>query len=135
VIALSGVAWVLPRLRTVALDPAGVSRDPAVVQRYRDDPLVFHGRISLALLAGMGRAAGDCVRLLPSLHIPYLALHGSADPLCSPAAAEIIRAQVASPDKAVKVYEGLYHEIHNEPEQGDVFNDITAWLDRHLPGR
>lgn len=133
VVAIRSAARVLPRFRPLPLDPAGVSRDPAVVQGYRDDPLVFHGGITLRLLAEMARAAEECARRLPELRLPYLALHGSADPLCSPAAAEMIRAQCASPDKSVKVYPGLYHEIHNEPEQGDVFEDITAWLDAHLP--
>ncbi len=132
VAATKSVARVLPHVRLMPLDPVGISRDQSVVQGYRDDPLVFHGKITMQLLAEMSRASADCVRQMPTLRLPYLALHGSADPLCSPDAADIIRAQCASPDKTVKVYDGLYHEIHNEAEQGDVFSDITRWIDAHL---
>ena len=40
-------------------------------------------------------------------------------------------AQVAS-DCTLTVYDGLFHEVHNEPEQARVLADIVAWLDAHL---
>lgn len=130
---MKGTARAMPHLRLVPLDPRGVSHDPAVVQRYRDDPLIWHGRMSMRLLAELVRAAGECERQVSTLHIPYLVLHGGADPLCLPSAAEFIRDQDGSPDKTVKIYEGLYHEVHNEPEQEQVFSDMVSWLDAHLP--
>jgi alpha-beta hydrolase superfamily lysophospholipase len=36
-----------------------------------------------------------------------------------------------STDKTLKIYPGLYHEIHNEPEKAMVLDDITAWLGTH----
>ena len=39
---------------------------------------------------------------------------------------------IASPDKTLKVYDGLYHEILNEPERDTVLADIRAWIDRHV---
>ena len=30
-----------------------------------------------------------------------------------------------------KVWDGLYHEIHNEPEQAKVFDYMLDWLDKH----
>jgi acylglycerol lipase len=32
----------------------------------------------------------------------------------------------------VKIYDGLYHDLHNEPEQQEVLDGIVAWLDAHL---
>jgi len=132
VVLLKGLSRVLPNVRLVTLAANGVSRDPAVVERYVNDPLVHVGRMRLALVAEVERASQKAVRLLPTLRLPYLALHGSADPICMCSATEIIRQSSGSPDTTVKVYDGLYHEIHNEPEQAQVLADITTWLEQHL---
>jgi alpha-beta hydrolase superfamily lysophospholipase len=68
---------------------------------------------------------------LPSLTMPLLVLHGTADRLVPPAASEVVRAHAGSPDLTLKVYEGLFHEPHNEPEKDDVLDDVVTWLDEH----
>jgi len=40
---------------------------------------------------------------------------------------------VSSTDKTLKVYEGLYHEVYNEPEHGQVLRDVESWLETRLP--
>lgn len=35
-------------------------------------------------------------------------------------------------DVTMKLWEGMYHELHNEPEQAEVFKVMIEWLDRHL---
>lgn len=119
------------RLRAMplpALDAAGVSRDPAVVAAYENDPLVCRQNLTVQIAAQMMRAAQVAERGLPDLRLPVLALHGSKDPLCLPVGAEIVRQRCGSPDCTVTVYEGLFHEVHNEPEQDRVLADITGWL-------
>jgi alpha-beta hydrolase superfamily lysophospholipase len=44
----------------------------------------------------------------------------------------MIDERVGSADKTLIVYDGLYHEILNEPEQDRVLADIVGWLDKHL---
>ena len=121
-----------PSVRLASLDVNTISRDPAVVERYRNDPLVYHGALPLILLSAFVRAIARCRDQLPALRLPYLALHGGADSLTLPTGAEIVRARSGSPDTTVKVYDGLFHEIHNEPEQGRVLGDITDWLAERL---
>jgi alpha-beta hydrolase superfamily lysophospholipase len=123
----------VPSLRLLPVDPRGVSRDPVVVRRYREDPLVYHGGVPAGMVAAMQRAAERCAGGLPSLRAPYLALHGRDDPLIPAESAEIIRRECGASDFTVKVYDSLRHEIHNEPEQAQVLDDITGWLDAHLP--
>jgi alpha-beta hydrolase superfamily lysophospholipase len=132
---LKGLGRLASHMPLIPLDPRGVSRDPAVVQRYRDDPLIHHGWIPLGLVAQLQRAAEDCARGLPSLRVPYLVLHGSQDPICLPAGVEIIREQCGAPDTTIKVYQGLRHEVQNEPEQDQVLGDMVEWLEAHMPGR
>jgi lysophospholipase len=40
--------------------------------------------------------------------------------------------KIGSKDKTLKLYDGLYHEVHNEPERELMFADLSAWLDAHL---
>lgn len=133
VVAVSTVlARVVPRVPTVELvNPNDLSRDRAVVKRYSDDPLNFHGRVPV-------RSGTNLLELLrrtrPRLHelvLPMLLLHGEADTVCPPSGSQLIHDQAAGTDKTLMLYPGLFHEVHNEPEQVTVIRDILAWLDAH----
>lgn len=126
---------VVPQARLIPVPTDTLSRDPAVGQRYRDDPLVYHRALPMRALRALARAARICTASLPALRVPYLVLHGGADSLTRVEAVDIIRRTCGSPDLTVKVYDGLYHEIHNEREQEQIFRDIVAWLDQHTPDR
>jgi len=39
---------------------------------------------------------------------------------------------VGSKDKTLKLYEGFYHEIFNDPERQQVFLDMENWLKLHV---
>jgi len=123
-------------LPSVALVPpiaaAGISRDPQVVERYLHDPLVHVGRMRLGLASALLRASRTCAERLGDLRLPYLALHGGADVITWPAGAAIIRERSGSPDTTVRIFDGLFHEVHNEPEQAEVLRTVTDWLDAHL---
>jgi alpha-beta hydrolase superfamily lysophospholipase len=127
----SMASHVIPMQKLIPLNIVGICTDPAVVQRYRDDPLVSTEKLRIGMVVEVLRAAGVCIKQLPTLRLPYLALHGESDPICSANAADLIRAKSGSPDTTIKVYEKLYHEIHNEPEQDQVFEDVIHWLEAH----
>jgi acylglycerol lipase len=124
---------VLPDLGVLTLDAEAVSRDPEVVRDYRTDPLNHNGRMVARTGAELMATALAMPRRLPSLTMPLLVLHGTADRLVPPAASEVVRAHAGSPDLTVTTYEGLFHEPHNEPEKDDVLADVVAWLDAHRP--
>jgi acylglycerol lipase len=132
-VRLANRAYPQGRALVPALDSRSLSRDPAVVAAYDGDPLVYRQRTCVKWAGQMLwaiKATEDC---LPALRLPLLALHGGADALTRPAGVELVRALSGSPDTTVKIYDGLYHEIHNEPERDQVLADIVAWLDAHLP--
>ncbi len=111
------------------LDPAGISRDWAVVQAYVDDHLV-HDRVSARLGLDMLQAGEWAMRHGEDLKLPSLLMYGSADRLCSP---EAIRqfAEHVNHQCTCTSWDGLYHEIHNEPEQDEVLLAIIQWLEAH----
>ena len=129
---LSGVLGRLtPRLRATALDASRISRDPAVVAAYRSDPLVFGGKFT----AGLGSALLSAMQSFPDrvagLRLPLLILHGTGDELADPSGSRMLEARAGSSDVTARYYPGLYHEIFNEPERGEVLTDLKAWLDVH----
>lgn len=123
-----------PRLGVLSLDANGVSRDPAVVEAYRADPLVYEGKIGARLgkefMDAMAVAQADA----PKIRLPILIQHGEADRLTAPAGSRYLFDNVASKDKRLEIYPGLFHEIYNEPEQGVVLDDLVGWFDAHVKG-
>lgn len=123
---------VLPRLQALELvNLKDLSHDPAVVKAYADDPLNYHGRMSVRTGNNFLELLTRTRARLPELTLPLLILHGGDDAICPPSGSVRLHDQAASTDKTLILYPGLYHEIHNEPSRVDVIKDILAWLDSH----
>jgi alpha-beta hydrolase superfamily lysophospholipase len=127
---LQPVHHVLPRLTVPNnLDVRTLSRDPAVVEAYRADPLV-HDQVSARLGAVTMGQGETLIARAGEVRVPFLLLHGGDDGLVDPQGSERFFAGATAPGRALHVYPGLYHEIFNEPEQARVYQDILDWLDR-----
>ena len=122
----------IPRLGLLKTAPEGVSRDPAVVQAYKDDPLVYKGkataRLTAEMLKAMQRVGGEAKKIT----LPILILQGGADWIVDPAGARMLYDWVGSADKEIKIYDGLYHEVYNEPEHPQVLRDVELWIEAHM---
>lgn len=161
--ALSGIVATSPALRTASKPPAakvtagkvlyrlapnvvmpnglelaGISRDPAVVEAYKADPLVhdkMSARLGLDVLRQGEWALAHADQFPP---IPLLLVHGTADrltsaPACEEFAGAIGRAASAGScgcDCTLKLWPGYYHETHNEPEKDQVLCYMIDWLDQ-----
>jgi alpha-beta hydrolase superfamily lysophospholipase len=115
------------------LDNTVLSRDPEVVHAYQKDPLV-HDRMSL----GFGKAGLNATEFAwdhaEEFSLPLLIMHGGADRnTYAHGSADFARlAAKNNQDVTLKLWDGLYHEIHNEPEKALVIQFMIDWLDRHL---
>jgi alpha-beta hydrolase superfamily lysophospholipase len=69
---------------------------------------------------------------LSELKLPLLIMHGTEDRLSNIEGSKLLYKEAGSTDKTLKLYEGYYHEIYNEPERLQVFSDVGAWLTLHL---
>ncbi len=107
------------------LDPKAVSRDPAVVAAYENDPLV-HDKGSLGLAKSTFQAM-DAMMDQTSFPVPLLIIHGQADTLTVPSASKTFTDNVTG-DVTLLEYEGMFHEPHNEPEQEEVMGEVLAWM-------
>ena len=119
---------VVPSLPLARLDPNLVSRDPQVVRDYVEDPLVFHQPLPAATVSEFLRHAATLPAEVDQVRLPTLLMYGTEDQLCAPQGAVLVSERIAAADLTTKPYEGLYHEILNEPEQDQVLNDVCAWL-------
>lgn len=125
---------VVPTLGVYRVDPSRISRDPAVVHAYRDDPLVHHGALPVRTVAEVGTAVERFPAEVPRLRLPMLVMHGGADSIAPPSGSRMVHEHAGSPDRTLRLYDGLYHEILNEPERETVLGDVVGWLDAHGGG-
>lgn len=128
------IAKVAPRLRPQALDASTISRDPEVVAAYRADPLVVNGKVT----AGLGAALIGAMRSFParvaSLRLPILLLHGTNDQLADIGGSKDLERLAVNAQVTAHYYDGLAHEVFNEPERATVLHDLTEWLTQTAGG-
>jgi len=125
------LAVVLPKYGILPINPGKVSRDPAVVQAYIDDPLIHKGQTSARLASELVKAMQRVHQGAAMIKLPVLILQGTEDAIVNPDGAKEFFDVLGSPDKTLKLYDGLYHEAFNEPEKAQVFADIEQWLAAH----
>jgi len=122
----------IPKLGVIRLEAAGVSRDPAVVEAYVNDPLVHRGKITARLAAEIVRAMKRVSAEGSGISLPILILQGGQDRLVDPSGAQMLYETIGSKDKIIKIYDSLYHEVFNEPEHDQVLSYVEGWLESHL---
>jgi alpha-beta hydrolase superfamily lysophospholipase len=129
-VALSKImAKILPALTLpTELELAALSRDQAVVDAYKNDPLV-HDKISAAFFVHVHAAATYPIDHAEELTIKTLIMHGLMDRITSYKGTAAFARN--NPELVeLKLWEGLYHEIHNEKEKQQVYDHIAGWLGR-----
>jgi acylglycerol lipase len=125
------LARVGPALRPAGIDVTKISKDPDVVTAYRADPLVHQGKPTLGLMSALFDGFGRLVDAAPGLAMPLLLQHGELDALTDPAGTRALAAAAGSEDLTVRWYDGLWHEIYNEPERDRPLADLRDWLAAH----
>jgi alpha-beta hydrolase superfamily lysophospholipase len=105
-IALAGViSAILPKMGVTVIDASTISRDPAVIDAYVNDPLVFRGKIP----ARTGYQLVKMWRTLPEqmhrIELPILIMHGSADRLSPLEGSKLLYERISSKDKTLKIYD------------------------------
>ena len=122
------LSLLLPKMGLIVVDASTISQDKAVVDAYVNDPLVYRGKIRARFGGEMVKLQQELPRQMPEINLPILIMHGTADLLCDPQGSQMLYERVGSRDKTLKLYEGFYHEIFNEPGHKQVLADMEAWL-------
>jgi alpha-beta hydrolase superfamily lysophospholipase len=128
------LASVMKSILPGLVQPSGLvvehlSHDAEVVNRYKADPLV-HDRISVSLFHSAMSTAAFSIEHAGELSLPLLLIHGSDDQICSPEGSRIFVSKTSLAE--LRIWEGGYHELHNEPFRQDVFAFLMNWINSRL---
>ncbi len=116
----------------IPIDPAALSRDPAVGEAYGADELVYHGPFRRETLLAMFGAV-EHVAAGPKLELPVLWLHGELDELAPYDVSGEAAAKIRTPSWQEKMYPGAMHEILNETNKDEVIGDVLAFIGGVVP--
>ncbi len=109
------------------LNPSWVSRDPAVVKAYKDDPLV-HDRITPKIVRFILDSGAKVLEKAPAWKTPTLLVYAGSDKCVSPKGSKDFAAAAPKNVVTTREFTPLFHEIFNEPEQGEVLGVVGSWL-------
>lgn len=122
--------WLPELTQPTGLDTEALSRDPNVILAYNNDPLV-HDKITSSFFVNVHFAGPYVLEHAAKINIPLLLMHGTKDQLTSNWATQELHKRI--PERSeLKLWEGFYHELHNEPEQKELLSFVTEWLEKHL---
>lgn len=113
------------------LDATHLSHDPAVIAAYGSDPLNVH-RSTVAFGVEAFREQQRVRRALDRLQVPTLVLHGGEDRIVPTPASEVLEGRAGV---TRRVYDGIRHELHNEPEGPAILDEVVAWLRETVASR
>ncbi|MBW6456508.1 MAG: lysophospholipase [Trueperaceae bacterium] len=139
---LTRVAGPFPDLPTKPVDVSALSRDPAVVEAYRQDPRVYHGAVKARMATELVRVGAAALAAATEAVVgdghgqpPLLIVHGREDRIADPGASAELHRAMAGRDATLELYDDGPHELFNDPLRERVLGDVLGWLDARLDGR
>ncbi|MCU0461132.1 MAG: lysophospholipase [Bacteroidales bacterium] len=106
-----------------------LSHDREIIEKYINDPLV-HDKMSVSLFHTMMSFNNYSLSHASELNVPLLLVHGGEDKICSPNGS--IEFAVKTKMAELKIWEGGYHELHNEPFKKEVFDFLISWINKKI---
>lgn len=131
--AIKGLSHIAPRLGVLTLKNEDFSRDPAAVAALNSDPLIANEVQPAATVAALVRADERLREEFPTITIPLLIMHGTADKATVCQGSEFFHEAAGSADKTLKLYRDHFHDLLNDYGKEAVMADIRAWLEARLP--
>ena len=122
------LARVYPSLvLTTGLNPKFLSHDLEKVEEYINDSLV-HYRLSLKFYNEICEKGSWVLNNPEKLSMPLLLMHGNADKITSHKASEEF-AENSKEHTTLKIWDNLFHELHNEINRDEVFDYVLNWIE------
>ncbi|PKO18596.1 MAG: hypothetical protein CVU39_03915 [Chloroflexi bacterium HGW-Chloroflexi-10] len=109
------------------LDVENLSHDKSVIEAYKKDPLV-HPMISARLGVDMIEKGPWIIKNASMLKNKLLLLQGTGDHIVSPSLTKEFASNAPQNLLTFKLYDGYFHEIHNEVGKKQVLEDIVSWI-------
>ncbi|MDB4963644.1 MAG: Lysophospholipase [Myxococcales bacterium] len=129
---LKGLARIAPRLGVFKLKDEYFSRDPAFVEKMKNDPLIPHAGYPAQTIAKLVRTDDRLQTELKRITIPVLIVHGAEDHVTLPSGSKHFAEIAGSKDKTLTICQGHFHDVLNEVGKERVLGDMIKWLNAHL---
>lgn len=133
-LVLSLVRWLsgpFPTLRVLKLPNKDFSRLPDVVAALDADPLIANEKQTALTVAQMLVGIDRLKRGFPTLRLPVLIAHGTADKVTVPAGSQVFEDSAGSADKTLRLYKDHAHDLLNDLGREGVVRDFQQWIERH----
>ncbi len=124
-----GMLLALDEIPDIPLDPAILSRDPAVGEVYASDPLVWHGPFKRPLLEAMAETIETVSKSGRLGALPLLWVHGADDQLVPIDGTRVGIEALRGDTFRQFAYPGARHEVFNETNKAEVLADVNAFID------
>ena len=115
-------------LQNNGLDTSFLSHDKIEVKKYIDDILI-HNKISIATFVELHNSKNWILENPDKLQTQTIFIHGGGDKITSHFATMELANETAE-ISTIKIFDGLFHETHNEIEKEDVFKHLISELDK-----
>jgi acylglycerol lipase len=122
----------VPTMGVTALSATDICRDKVVVDDYFNDPLNYTGKLRARVGAELLKTMNQLQSRISELSLPMLIMHGTSDRISDSSSSHMLFDHAGSKDKTLKLYQGFYHEILNDPEREQVLSDMGDWLNLHI---
>ena len=133
--ALKGLSHLAPHAHVVKLKNEDFSRDPDVVRMLNEDPLIADEVQPTLTAAELARADDRLGSEFALITLPLLILHGTEDRVTKPGGSQMFFDAAGSADKAIKLYQGYFHDLLHDAGKETVMADIQNWIAARLPAR
>ena len=122
------IGRLFPSVRTIKARPNSISRDPEVVRKYINDPLVYTDGIYAVTGYQMLKQSEWLQTQLEKFDYPFLIMHGTDDTLANIQGSESLYKLSPSSDKTFTPLLDHKHEITRELERDKVLQAMVDWL-------
>jgi len=116
----STIARLAPTLPVVQLDVKSISRDPAEVRRYADDPLIHHRGVPAVTGYTINSRGAELLSRAGALRVPTLAVHGEADKIMAVEGSRLLAAGAPRGMVELHTFPAAFHELHHDPPASGV---------------
>eukprot|EP00931_Biecheleriopsis_adriatica_P103579 TRINITY_DN78393_c0_g1_i1.p1 TRINITY_DN78393_c0_g1~~TRINITY_DN78393_c0_g1_i1.p1 ORF type:complete len:360 (-),score=45.19 TRINITY_DN78393_c0_g1_i1:17-1096(-) len=111
------------------VDFHSLTRDPERIRAPYNDRLCLPfacGRLVVDMLNVPFQYV--CRSVLRSFQFPVLLYHGTGDKLTSHRGSQLVHKFVSSVDKTLKLFDGGYHELHQDIVRDEVVSLLASWV-------
>lgn len=109
-----------------------IINDPVAVEKFRNDPLIYHGSVPLRYGQEAFNRLIDFQNEMEDYPLSFFIGHSQDDHLTDIAGSKMLYSRARAEDKELKIYQGLYHEIFHEDAYQMVLDDFVHWIYRFI---